>query len=375
MLLWNQNSIDPERPETYPGNPPEWLKSVLQFCSFWYSPQDVWMARTSGSTSEPKSIALPRTAILASAERSIRYFSHNPKTEGFALAIPAGSAGGFMLLARAFLAGMDVQLFEPKTDFTAAAHFPADKKWFISLLPLQFRAFLKTGTAAELSRKFSGILVGGGPLDPMLQPAIEKLECPVFHSYGMTETASHIAIRRIDSGGLEPFQLLDDVRIRLNANSCLEISSAAITGNKWLATRDIAEILPDGRFYILGRADFTINSGGLKIHPETEKQRLSNLLPPELQNFEMLGQPDEIFQEILVLIFFSSIQNPPDIKKIVHIFDSVKDREQRKRLPGAIYLLPEERPLLPGGKTDFSALKKIISHLEPVWKKSAGRHE
>jgi O-succinylbenzoic acid--CoA ligase len=371
MLRWNHLLIDPAKPESFPAGLPDWLEKIKSFCAFWFSEEDTWYAATSGSTSVPKIIPLSRQVIRSSAEKSLRFFRHNAESEGFALMVPAGSAGGFMLLARAFLFEMDVLLLPPARNALKQASFPDDKKWFLPMLPLQFSDFLSQEDAVAVSRRFSGILLGGGDLPAARLQAISDLHCPVFHSYGMTETASHIAIRRIDSLNPGPFELLDDFTIRTDENDCLQIKSLVITGNRWLCTRDIAEILPDGRFYIRGRADFVINSGGLKIHPETEKSNLSARLPETLRDFELLGMPDLLLQEKMVMVFFRSSVNRTGISLIANIFNQISDKEKRKRLPRAFYCLKEERPVLEGGKTDFYALRKKIQDIEPLWEKPA----
>jgi O-succinylbenzoic acid--CoA ligase len=375
MLRWNNFYFNPAIPETFPVNPPEWLERVAEFCRFWYSDEEIWLANTSGSTSEPKVIPLSRTTIEASARKSLRYFQHNPKSEGFLLMIPANAAGGFMLLARAFISGMEVLLIPPGLDSIGTIVFPGDKKWFVSMLPLQLNSFLLRNDFISISQNFSGILLGGGSFQSSLLPTIQKLYCPVFHSYGMTETASHIAIRSLRSEKEEPFELLEDFEIRCNALSCLEIKSKEITGNEWLTTQDIAEILGDGKFFIRGRAGQVINSGGLKIHSETEKAFLAELLPSDIGDFELLGLPDFVLQEKMVIVFFLQNEHRFDLHAVLNIFNAVSENEKRKKLPQAIYLLHEGIPVLKSGKTDFSALRRKIHEIEPLWEKPKKWHE
>jgi O-succinylbenzoic acid--CoA ligase len=369
MLRWNNHLIDPSNPNGFPRDVPEWMNAVKSFCRFWYSEKEIWLAKTSGSTSDPKTIPISRKKIISSAEKSIHFFGHNPAFEGFALIIPAGSAGGFMLLARAFLADMDVLLLPPKADSIKKNYFPEDKKWFISMLPIQLHNFLNQKDAEDCSLSFSGILLGGGPLETNHLNAIKRLNCPVFHSYGMTETVSHIALRRLHPGPTEwSFRLLEDFEIRINSNQCLEVRSEIITDCVWLSTNDYAEIFPDKKFIIYGRADNVINSGGLKISPEAEKNFISEILPAQLRNFELLGIPDNILSEKLVIVFFIN-KNLPDISTILQHFESIVEQEKRKKLPMAVFFFKGVRPLLTGGKTDFKALKRKILELVPVWEK------
>lgn len=361
-LRYLQHIIHPADCHSFPSDIPDWMEDVRRFCLFWFSAEECWEARTSGSVSTPGIIQLSRAQMEFSARKSLDYFHFSSAANhGFALAIPASAAGGFMLLARAFLADMDVLLLPPSSLASGENLFPADKKWFLPLLPLQFYDFLMRKDASELSIQLSGILLGGGMLEHQLSGRISKLECPVFHSYGMTETASHIAVQKIHPEPETGFRPLPGFEVRLNGEECLEVSAGIITGHQWLSTRDRAEILPDGSFRVLGRVDFTINSGGLKIQPETEKRQLQVMLPSGLQNFDLLGIPDTRLGEKLVMAAYC-----PDSEKSVlqNILNGITGKDQRRRLPKAIFCFPEGPPRLPGGKTDYRKLRmKIMDNL------------
>ncbi len=368
-LRWKEFFITPAKQESFPKDAPEWLEEIKRFSRFWFSEEEYWTTRSSGSTSAPKSIQLSRTQIECSARKSLDFFQFDKEKTGFALILPAASAGGFMLLARAFAGEIDVLIFPPKNEIPAPEDFPADRKWFLPLLPMQLHSFLHSANAVATSRRLSGILLGGGAFENSLLSSIQKLECPVFHSYGMTETASHIALRQLHPGEIQSaFQPLKDIHIRLNADSCLEINAGLISGGQWLSTNDLAEILPDASFRILGRADHTINSGGLKIQPETEKEFLLPLLPEIYQDIELLGLPDPLLGEKLVLVIFSL--DMPNLEPLLDLMKQISDPSRRRRLPKAVYLLESKRPALPGGKTDFIGLRKKIQEISPLWEKS-----
>lgn len=362
-LRYLQQLIDPGNQAAFPEILPEWMLEVKAFSTFWHSEKKYWTASTSGSTGKENSIALSREQILFSARASLNYFRLDPKIHGMALAIPAKSAGGFMLMARAFTGNFDLLLLPPEKSSAHFTGFPPDKKWFLPLLPNQFFDFLHRSDAGFLSRSFCGILLGGGPMEWSLKERIIRLECPVYHSYGMTETASHIALRRIHPEEDEPgFAPLPGISVRLSSEGCLEVYSEQLTEGQWLSTRDRAEILENSNFVILGRTDFIINSGGLKIQPETEKQKLAALLPESCRAFDLLGIPDERLGEKLVLVSYGTLNEIQLIRKKIH---AISDGEQRKRLPKAIYSLPGGPPLLPGGKTDFITLRKKIQEIIP----------
>jgi len=268
------------------------------------------------------------------------------------------------------MAGIDVLLLPPSAQIPSQEAFPAEKKWFVPMLPNQFNAFVRNENAAECSRLFSGILLGGGPLDTQAAEAMKKLECPVYHSYGMTETASHIALRKIfPADANPPFRCLEGIEIRLNKNDCLEIKTSEINNGEWLTSNDVAEVFDGNQFKILGRADFVVNSGGLKIHPEIVRKLISAYLPPEFKDFELLGCPDDILGEKLAMVIFRQKEELKELVDSDNWFNAISNPAERRTLPRSIYLLEDIRPILPGGKTDFMFLRKKIEEIVPVWEK------
>ncbi len=112
------------------------------------------------------------------------------------------------------------------------------------------------------------ILLGGGPIDEALHKAVGQLSAPVYHTYGMTETATHIALRRLN--GPDPsdaFVPLPGVELARDDRGCLAIRGA-VTAGAWLQTNDIVDLRPDGSFVWLGRWDNVINTGGVKVQVE-----------------------------------------------------------------------------------------------------------
>ena len=364
-LRFGSSLFDPSKPEELPAGEHPWMEAVQRFCRFWFSGQSHWEAKTSGSASGQKTILLNREQLEYSARLSLDHFRFHPEDTGFALAIPASAAGGFMLLARAFLADVDVLLLPPDWLRSQSVALPEDKKWFLPLLPNQFSELIRRSNAENFSRRLCGILIGGGGISEKSIAAAEALHCPVWHSYGMTETASHIALRSIhpekDSPGFLPLQ---GVEIRVNAGACLEINAGILTNRQWFTSNDLGELLPDGRFLVLGRSDFAVNSGGLKIQPETEKSFLISLFPEDAGPFDLIGIPDEHLGEKLVMVFYNETAL---VEKIPGILAKIIDREQRKRLPKALYVLPGGPPLLPGGKTNFRFLREKIPSILPVY--------
>lgn len=143
--------------------------------------------------------------------------------------------------------------------------------------------------------ELGAILIGGSPIpdDLRIQIAQSRLQC--WETYGMTETASHVAIRRI-SEPQQPFEPLPGIRLSQNDSGCLEIE---IPGWQNLVTNDVVEMDKTGRFSILGRADNVIITGGLKVHPEQVEATLRPHLPFD---FMITSEPDGKWGERVVMV-------------------------------------------------------------------------
>jgi O-succinylbenzoic acid--CoA ligase len=145
---------------------------------------------------------------------------------------------------------------------------------FVSLVPYQLSHILACAASTEKLKAFDTILIGGAALSPAHVQAIQSLQLHAFHSYGMTETLSHIALQNLVNE--TAFHCLHGVKIHLNEAQSLVIETPWNT--EPIVTNDLAKINQDGSFEIHGRLDFQINSGGIKFNPESIEQAISNIL-------------------------------------------------------------------------------------------------
>lgn len=130
----------------------------------------------------------------------------------------------------------------------------------------------------------------------------------------MTETLSHIALRRLNgSDASDWYTPFDSVRVGLTAEGCLTIDAPAVCDDV-LVTNDIAQLSSDGsRFRILGRKDNVIDSGGIKIQAEEVERLLRPHLPVP---FIVTSVPDPKFCEAVVLLHEPIQMSDDDIKEI-----------------------------------------------------------
>ena len=130
----------------------------------------------------------------------------------------------------------------------------------------------------------------------------------------MTETLSHIALRRLNGpDASEWYTPFPSVKVSLNEDRCLVIDAPLVCPSR-LVTNDIAELSsgtdPEVKFRILGRKDNVICSGGIKIQIETVERQLR----PHLQApFLITKRPDAKFGEAVVLLTEGTV---PEAKEV-----------------------------------------------------------
>jgi O-succinylbenzoic acid--CoA ligase len=283
---------------------------TLQFCRQWLAGQETFQVETSGSTGKAKLIEIKREQMIASA-RLTGDALQLKKNDKVLLCLSAEHIAGMMMLVRSFVLEMHITIINPVSDplagFSAKEHFD-----FISLVPLQlYEIFKNSRKKLAILNKMKAILVGGAPVNPELEKKIQLIKAPVFSTYGMTETVSHIALKRLNGKEKsEYFKVLKGVEINTDNRNCLTIRSA-VTNCEPLVTNDLVEIISNDTFKWLGRIDNVINSGGFKVQIEKVEQALEQVLAQMLKsesNSCFIGSvPDEKFGRRIIAV----IEGPP----------------------------------------------------------------
>jgi O-succinylbenzoic acid--CoA ligase len=241
---------------------PVYAQQAYIFCQKWLLNEPDFQQKTSGSTGEPKIITLKRGFMQASAKLSLQSLSIEPGSPAV-LAISPDYIGGKMVLVRAMLNSSPVWVTEPSTDFYR--QLPKLDNYWTSLVPLQAQALVNQKSGIEFLRKASVILLGGATVPSSLADKLVSLNPNIYSSYGMTETCSHIALRKL-SEDTDVYETLAGVKIFQDERACLAIEGPMVAAR--IQTNDIVEILDRASFRVLGRADNIINSGAVKISPE-----------------------------------------------------------------------------------------------------------
>lgn len=240
------------------------LHKLSLFLKEWYSPSPVLTLHTSGSTGKPKEIIVRKDQMLQSAAITCDYLGL--KTGDTALlCLSLEYIAGKMMVVRALYGGLNLLV----TD-TSGHPLVEDRQQidFAAMVPLQVYNSLQRKEEKERLIKIGRLIIGGGAIDSQLEKALKVFPNAIYSTYGMTETVSHIALRRISGKEADAWYTpLPGVQVKLSEEGTLVIHAPRVADNL-VITNDIAEIGTKGTFRILGRKDNVIISGGIKTRIE-----------------------------------------------------------------------------------------------------------
>ncbi len=249
---------------------------VLQFCRRWLGGQESFSINSSGSTGRPKTITLSRSQMQASARLTARALSLQAGDKAL-VCLSVQYIAGMMMLVRGFELGLRLTVINPSNN--PLAKFAAETRFdFASFVPLQLQRILSDSPRKlAILNHMKAILVGGAPVSLSLQRQLQQVSAPIYHTYGMTETSTHIALRRLNgSRASNAFTPLEGVTVGIDRRGCLTVQSA-VTEGETLHTNDLVALNPDGSFVWLGRIDHVINSGGIKVQIEKVEAAVEHL--------------------------------------------------------------------------------------------------
>jgi len=212
---------------------------------------------------------------------------------------------------------------------------------FAAMVPMQVYSSMQVPSERQALAGIRHIIIGGGPLDPSLEAELRQFPNAIWHSYGMTETLSHVALRRVSGSGATPwFTPMPGVILTVNDDHCLVIDAPHLCPER-LVTRDVVEMEPGTqRFKVLGRLDNVINTGGVKIHIEQVEQALA---PHITQPFLITKCPDPKFGEIVVMLLQGTEDDVLAVRDACHLVLT------RYECPKLIFAVPA-LPMTPTGK-------------------------
>ena len=277
--------------------------SLKEFLKEWNSDSPYVRVQTSGSTGEPKAMLVEKRRMLASARRTNDFLGLQ-KDDTALLCMSVDYIAGKMMVVRALERSLKLVTVEPSGHPLAAANskfFPLNSKIdFAAMVPMQVYNSLQVPEECERLKQIKHLIIGGGAIDEALAEELRTFPNNVWSTYGMTETLSHIALRRLSGPeASEWYTPFPKVNVSLNEEGCLVIDAPEVCEQR-LVTHDIAELATNNQsFKILGRKDNVICSGGIKIQAE----EVERLLRPHLHEAYLISKrPDQKFGEVVVLL-------------------------------------------------------------------------
>ena len=276
--------------------------SLDEFLEEWNNPSPYVHVQTSGSTGVPKPMLVEKRRMLASA-RITNDFLGLREGDTALLCMSLDYIAGKMMVVRSLERGLKLIVQEPSGHPMGLRHRVSLD--FAAMVPMQVYSTLQVPEERERLKQIRHLIIGGGAIDEAMAAELKTFPNAVWSTYGMTETLSHIALRRLSgpeaSGWYTPFP---SVKVSLSPEGCLIIDAPEVCPEP-LVTNDIAELSPQG-FRILGRKDNVICSGGIKIQIEEVESRLRPFLRVP---YLLSKRPDPKFGEVAVLLTEGSVDD------------------------------------------------------------------
>lgn len=310
------------------------METIDEFLQEWHNENPYIIAHTSGSTGTPKEIRLLKSDMRQSARATNAYFRITPSST---LASPLSTAyiAGKMMVVRALEAGCRIIQLPIANNITLPDDSPR-----IDLLPIVPSQAQSLIDRPEYAFRIRNLLIGGAAPDQAICHQLNLLGYNTHISYGMTETCSHVALRRADDT-TQIFHALPGITFTATDDSRLIINAPSFSFQT-IATNDIADIISPTAMRLRGRADSAINSGGLKLFPE----ELEALYRPHLPNidFYITSIPHHTWGQAVAMVIEGNENQIPAIN------DKLREKIADHRLLPKHYTAVEALPRTPNGK-------------------------
>ena len=307
---------------------------------------------TSGSTGSPKRVVLPRPAVLASVHASAARLE---VTGRWLLALPSSYVAGVQVICRSLVAGHPPVLVHGLDLAAALDRAGDDEPVLTSLVPTQLHRLLDRPEQSRALARLHTVLVGGGPVDPLLRRRAADAGVRVVATYGASETAGGCVYDGVP---------LDGVAVALDARGRVRIGGPTVFAgyegdpaltaetlvDGWYLTSDAGRLDDDGRLHVIGRLDDVVVSGGVNVPLPAVAARLRE--HPGVAGAEVLGVDDPEWGTRVVAFVVGTAAE-------AELRDWVAGAHPRSWAPRDVLHL-EALPLLPTGKVDRASLRELV---------------
>lgn len=365
--------------------------------------QEALLLFTSGSSGEPKGVALTHRNVLANVTQfgSRLNMKHN---DGILGCLPLfHSFGCTVTLWFPIIQGVNLISYPSPLEVKKLAELMHRYKVTLFVTtPTFLRGYLK-GVNPELLTSLKLVVTGAEKLPKTVAEAFQaRFGKPVLEGYGLTETSPAtnvnlpdpgvqpalspesympsyrfgsvgqllpgLALRITDINTDEPRSLHDSGMIWLKGanvfNGYLKNpkKSQEVLKDGWFRTGDIGRLDEDGFLYVEGRLSRFSKVGGEMVPHETVEEALVKALNLEneaTRRIAVVGVPDEDKGEALVLL--SSVPGGSVQQEILDLRYKLLDRGMPALWIPKKMIRVQEIPILSSGKLDVKGCEKLVS--------------
>lgn len=387
------------------------LVDVAKFLEEWFNSSDLLQVQTSGSTGTPKKLMVEKERMMNSACMTLSFLGLKAG-DGALLCMPLAYIAGKMVVVRSLVGRLNLCVTEPSSN-PMQAWYEQDLSQgksesdivvptFAAMIPMQVYNCVRDPLSDKLLRQVRELIIGGGAVDADLGARLNDYPNHVWSTYGMTETLSHIALRRINQESLdnsaassidksntefsktEPsllnehasdyeddgsswYEPFDGVKLSLSDKGGLVIDAQSVCAEP-LITNDVVVFNEQGHFKVIGRLDNVINSGGVKVQIETVEKQLNAAIEDfakadaqsALAKLQCMitSKSDEKFGQVVVLLytFKDGVKHEISDEQWSTLFSKL----HRYHIP-KLKLYVQSLPLTGTGKPDRANAKKIAA--------------
>ncbi len=325
-------------------NLPKWERDVFEFVREWRGDSDTLEVRTSGTTGEPRVYQVTKEAMRISARKTLDFFNLKPGDSAL-LCLSSKYIAGKLMIVRSFVGELDLIIQEPSATPLDDAVGNID---FAAMVPMQVQKQLDTNPDAF--DRLKTLIIGGGEVSPLLKERLQKISTEVWETYGMTETLTHIALKKLNGNdNSDWFKPLPGVTVSNNSDSCLVVEVEGITEEP-LVTHDLVEFDYQNGFRIEGRVDDVINTGGIKVIPTEIEKRIEKYIS---RPYVISSINDKMLGDKVVLAIEGDAFN---VEELLEDINNLEFYE----IPKDIIFVPQ-LPRTETGKIKRSVVREMIS--------------
>jgi O-succinylbenzoic acid--CoA ligase len=300
-----------------------WEQQHLDFIEDWIKDDAFIAVQTSGSSGTPSRWNASKEAMRASALRTAEFFDCYEGSTAL-LVLPSSFIAGKMMLVRAMTLGWNLTALEPTSE--PMRHLRESYE-FAAFTPMQL-ASASHDDLESLSR-FGAVILGGAAVSSELRGKLAAVSGSFYETYGMAETLSHVALRKMEVEE-KPFVALSGVYFSTDDRGCLEIDASYLAEQK-IQTNDVVELINNTSFYYRGRYDRMINSGGIKLFAEVIERKLSELIEVP---YAISSETDAVLGEKVVLYIEGEFGSSEQ-----HLHTAMANVLERYEVPKSIYVV------------------------------------